>query len=102
MIEVMKGISADAIILTGDLNARPDSEEIRMLTADEELKLIEASSCVAGTFHNFGRRLPPWKIDYIFSTIPCLECHAVEDVPVNGVYISDHQPVVADLCFGEA
>ena len=98
LLEVMKGISADAIILTGDLNARPDSEEIKMLTADPELKLIEASACVESTFHNFGRRIPAWKIDYIFSTVPCKESHAVEDIPVNGVYISDHQPVVADLC----
>lgn len=101
LIKVMKEISADAIILTGDMNERPDGEAIKMLTADPELKLIEASACVEGTFHNFGRRLPAWKIDYVFSTIPCMESHAVEDVPVNGVYISDHQPVVADLYFEE-
>ena len=95
LLEVMRNIQADVILLTGDLNAMPDSEEIRMLTADANLKLIDASASLSGSFHNFGRRIPAWKIDYIFSTIPCSECHLVEDAPVDGVYISDHNPVVA-------
>lgn len=98
LIKAMEEIQADAIFLTGDFNATPDSEEIKMLTADNRLKLIDLSADLSGSFHNYGRRVPASKIDYIFSTNSCVECHLVEDHPVDGVYISDHNPVMASVC----
>ena len=98
LIKAMKEIQADAIFLTGDFNATPDSEEIKMLTAENGLNLMDLSANLSGSFHNYGRRVPASKIDYIFSTSSCVECHLVEDHPVNGVYISDHNPIVASVC----
>ena len=95
LLKMMSELKADVIFLTGDFNAMPDSEEIRMLSADKRVNLIDATASIAGTFHNYGRRVPAWKIDYIFSTAPASECRLVEDIPVNGMYISDHNPVVA-------
>ena len=38
----------------------------------------------------------PVKIDYIFTDMESdpAESYAVEDIPVEGLYISDHQPVI--------
>ena len=102
LLEAMREMQADVIVLTGDFNALPDSEEMQLLTADPELELVDVTSALPGTFHNFGRRIPAWKIDYIFSTFPCSECHLVEDVPVDGVYISDHNPIVASILMNQA
>ena len=100
LLEVIRKTSADAIFMTGDFNAKPESKEIQALTADAELGLMDLSKSLSGSFHNFGRRVPPWKIDYIFSTVPCLECHLVEDLPVNGMYLSDHNAIVASIPIG--
>ena len=92
-------------LITGDFNARPECPEIKMMTANSNFPLTDATINVGGTFHGFGQRHPnaedpkdrPSKIDYIFTNLPTdpSESYAVEDVPVNGIYISDHLPVVA-------
>jgi len=96
LLEAMRSMQADVLVLTGDFNARPESEEMRMITADTELGLTDASAEIPATFHNFGQCVP-WKCDYIFSTRPSSECHVIEDIPVNGVYLSDHNPIVATI-----
>ena len=84
-------------VLTGDLNAFPDAPEIRVIADSEHHGLVDLTASLGGTFHNFGRRDPAAKIDYIFSNMRSdpAESYAVEDIPVNGVYISDHFPVIA-------
>ena len=91
---------SQGFVLTGDFNAIPEAPEIKVIT--EALGYRGAVDCTAalgGTFHNFGRipaeRWP--KIDYIFSDIPCVESYAVEDIPVEGQYYSDHNAVCAIL-----
>lgn len=84
------------MILVGDLNAKPDSKEIQLLSSDPDLKMVDVTSHISGSFHQWGK-LTDWKIDYIFTNLPCVESYKVEDIPVNGVYISDHNPVVAVL-----
>ena len=96
LLKTMHAMQADGLVLTGDFNALPNSEEIQMLTADTELGLTDVSAAIPFSFHNFGRCVP-WKCDYIFSTCPSSECHVIEDIPVNGVYISDHNPIVATI-----
>ena len=82
-------------ILTGDLNAEPESEEIRMLAST----LTDATARLGGTFHGFGRKTgdAAIKIDYILTSLPAdiSRAYAIEDQPADGVYISDHKPVVA-------
>lgn len=87
-------------VLTGDLNATPDSPEIKLLS--ESLGFRGGKDCTAtleGTFHGFGR-IPAEKqpkIDYIFSDAPCMKSYKVEDLPVEGKYYSDHNAVCAIL-----
>ncbi len=86
-------------IMTGDFNAEPDSDEIKMLTANEARKIVDVSENAGATFHDYGRREVPIKIDYIFSDLrnKVVECRVIEDVPVNDVYVSDHLPLIAVL-----
>lgn len=82
-------------ILTGDLNATPDTEEIRMLAA----AMTDVTQSLGGTFHDFGRYSfgTDHKIDYIFTTLPAdpARAYAVADIPDDtGLYTSDHTPVV--------
>ena len=85
------------VILTGDMNALPDAPEIRVITDCQYRTLVDLTAPLGGTFHDFGRRATPSKIDYIFSdmTADPAESYIVEDIPQDGVYISDHNPVIA-------
>ncbi|MCM1441503.1 MAG: endonuclease/exonuclease/phosphatase family protein, partial [Roseburia sp.] len=81
-------------IVTGDMNALPDASEItNFLKETEPFGMRDATADVGGTFHNFGRAASYSKIDYIFTDLPVLESHAVEDAPDAGVYYSDHLAV---------
>lgn len=84
-------------VLTGDLNAWPDAPEIRVISECKYLNAVDLTATVGPTFHGFGKRQPNTKIDYIFSDLPAdpAESYAVEDTPLDGVYISDHRPVIA-------
>ena len=103
LAEVIRSCGTEHVFVTGDFNAEPNSEEIRLLTEDASLGLLDATREIAGSFHNFGRLIPSVKVDYVFfdSKVSCIESHAVEDIPVNGVYISDHNPVVATFALPE-
>lgn len=80
-------------ILTGDMNAEPDSEEMRLLSRE----MSNAAANVGFTFHNFGRG-EFVQIDYIFHT-PDILCKRVDTWTDcrDGVYLSDHYPVCALL-----
>lgn len=101
LLNVLEKEKSNPLILSGDLNALPDSPEIQLLLSHKDLGLKDTTADLPGTFHNYGRRNPTYKCDYIFSTLACHESHIVEDIPVNGVYISDHNPVVSTLKFSE-
>ena len=78
----------------GDLNARPDSEPIKILSSH----FCDLTKDVGQTFHDFGQREKDsgLRIDYIFSDSKmCAPSYAVPDESVDGVYISDHYPVCA-------
>ena len=81
-------------IVTGDFNAYPDSPEIKAFT---ESGITDCTSPIATTFHDYGRLTRNSKIDYVFTNMKCDESlsYAQEDNGVNGIYISDHYPVVA-------
>lgn len=86
-------------VITGDFNAQPDSAEIKMMTVNKSFSLVDATALVGPTFHAFGQ-IPAEsrvKIDYVFTNLPTNadESYAVEDIPIDGIYISDHRPVVA-------
>lgn len=90
--------SADMpVILLGDMNAKPDEESIQLLSFDECTDIVDVTSAIPSSFHWWGQLNPPIKVDYIFSNMPCVDSHAIEDHPTDGVFISDHNPVVATL-----
>ena len=98
-IQILQYIDSKKLpfVLTGDLNAWPEHPEIKVITDCKYLNAVDLTADVGGTFHGFGTRENPTKIDYIFSDLPAdpAESYAVNDVPVEGVYISDHFPVIS-------
>lgn len=83
----------DPFILTGDMNARPEDPEIRILSDFGKSRDLTAD--LGGTFHSYGRLEKPVKIDYIFSDLESdtAKSYVGVEEPVNGTYISDHWPV---------
>ena len=93
------------LVLTGDFNARPDSETYRIAS-----KLLRDAAVIsktvhkgpARTFHHWGRhtltRNEP--IDYIFvSKDVAVLSHVTDGTRPLGGYASDHYPVIAKLQF---
>lgn len=90
-IKEEKGI----FILTGDMNAKPDSECMRIIKSVDGI--VDATANLTHTFHNFGRIDSGCKIDYIYTNAKTDGARTVEDIPVDGIYISDHYPVWAEI-----
>lgn len=86
-------------ILTGDMNACPDTPTILSFTADELCgkPVIDTTRLCGGTFHDFGRMKDPIKIDYIFTDMKtdCSRTYVVDEYDRDGFFISDHLPVCA-------
>lgn len=90
----------EKFILTGDFNALPETDEIKLITQKLSNRgCIDCTQDLGPTFHNFGR-LPKdkqEKIDYIFTDGVCKNAYRVEDIPVDGQFYSDHNAVVAEI-----
>lgn len=88
-------------VLTGDFNALPDTPEIQAITSLPGLDVTDATRELGGTFHAFGKyddaKKP--KIDYIFTNMPCdvADSFIIPDEGIDGIYISDHHPVCAEV-----
>ena len=80
-------------ILVGDMNAEPDSQEIHLLGSI----MRNETADIGYTYHNFGRGQNV-QIDYIFTSgnIRCSHVEKWTDCQ-NGIYLSDHYPVCAEL-----
>ncbi|HSM40518.1 MAG TPA: endonuclease/exonuclease/phosphatase family protein [Afifellaceae bacterium] len=106
------------VILCGDFNATPDSDEIALLTGPTgrtvEGLVFEDAWAAAGdggagiTFdqanpHAIAELSPGRRIDYVFLGRPeggacrIADCRIAGDGPVDGVWPSDHYAVVAEL-----
>ncbi len=107
LIEYMKS-NGSRCVFTGDLNTLPNSPLLKIFSEDYSMPFIDATCKIEETFHAFGtiRENKEWlkkfgtdkvKIDYIFTTLKTSpeSSFAVEDTPVDGIYISDHRPVMA-------
>ena len=100
LIRYMLGILADRpypLLLMGDFNAFPEEACIRELLGHEMLQLTDQTANIEHTFHGYGRVEQP-RIDYIlsrdFDRLLPARCWTEER---NGVYLSDHYPVMAQL-----
>ncbi len=80
-------------LLVGDMNAEPDSEEMQLLSR----QMRNETEGIGITFHGFGGG-HPGTIDYIFTSgsIRCSSVTRWTDCR-DGVYLSDHYPVCAQL-----
>jgi len=94
-------------IITGDFNTVEDSEPYRILTAqgnrikDSGHSSLNPNFGPTSTFNAFGPLKPKQKIDYIFvrEDMTVLE-HGVLADQWDGLWASDHLPVLAEVTFG--
>ena len=84
-------------ILTGDFNARPNSEVIAEINDQKYFDCIDATKAITHTFHGFGRFESDYKIDYIFTNGASDSSYIVERPSDDGIFISDHHPVCATI-----
>ena len=86
-------------ILTGDMNAFPDEDPIRLVTSMPGRAAVDCTAGLGGTFHGFGRAPAHelGKIDYIFTDAECdpERSYVVPDEHKDGIYYSDHYAVCA-------
>lgn len=84
------------VILCGDFNAEPDGEELKVF--DDFPGYVNATEGVGITFHGYMKAAHPECIDYIYlrGGVRSEGVRKWTDVE-NGVYLSDHYPVCAEL-----
>lgn len=84
------------VVLMGDFNAPPDSEEMRTISAWPGY--TSAAADVGPTFHDFMRAEHPTQIDYIYVRGGVTVASACKWTEArDGVYLSDHYPVCVEL-----
>jgi endonuclease/exonuclease/phosphatase family metal-dependent hydrolase len=84
------GTSRESVVLTGDLNARPDTPEIAALTED----LVDAwTEAGVGHGYTYSTENPHARLDYVLHSSDVTTCTAA----VLSTAGSDHLPVAADL-----
>ena len=83
------------VILAGDFNAKPGAQEFSALK--DYPGYHDAAAESGGTWHDFGRRCPADKIDYVMVKDLSASDVKVWDDCENGVYLSDHYPVEVTL-----
>jgi len=111
------------VILTGDFNDTPDSETVRRClrhTARDASGAVPGSAAeavsgraafttfrgvlrdvaseygVGATYHGYHPETAEDRIDYIITNLPALSCQALTETQ-NGLFLSDHYPVAAEL-----
>jgi endonuclease/exonuclease/phosphatase family metal-dependent hydrolase len=102
LLEQKQALGIESMVLLGDMN---DHDDTLMYTQAVSGGLVDAkevaSSVYEGsgaTYHKYGKKLNAKRIDYFFLT-PDLDVlsYAVIDRTVDGVYPSDHFPLVIRL-----
>lgn len=88
------------VILTGDFNVTPDSVVYKSVISFKGCgePLIDVTADVGPTFHAYRPAQVGSKIDYIFTNMPCDPAKSFTATDEkDGVYLSDHYPVGAEL-----
>lgn len=112
LLQIPKIAGKSPFVVTGDFNAKEDTNVYRILTGKENagnFRLIDAryvsnNGHFGGdsTFNEFKELIPAMKIDYIFvgDAARVLE-HGVLSDRWNGLWASDHLPVLAEIVLDE-
>ncbi len=100
MAEDQQKVPAECVLL-GDFNDIPTGKAITYCRQYDKLKLVDITAELPISVHDYGK-LPPKKIDYIFTTK--LLAERVEHVKLwdqehSGIFLSDHYPVCAVINF---
>ena len=102
-----KELPCDATLVLGDFNARPESDTMKWVDANDVFPLVEVTRESGPTFHWWGRLVPgskdePRKIDFIY--LDPKSAKSARDLSVwkdeeCGIYLSDHYPfsIIFDL-----
>jgi len=107
-IDELDGEGADAlpVLLTGDFNCTARQEPYQVLAGktDEPQRLLDAQHISRkpheggdSTSNGFTAIRAGAKIDFIFVRGLTVESHQIDDPRVAGRFVSDHQPVTAEL-----
>lgn len=93
--------SGAPLVLVGDFNAPPDSEEMRILETWPGLENVTRD--IGFTYHGYGKADPPEQIDYIVLNhgFRCAGVTKWTDQE-QGVFLSDHYPICAEIAWRDA
>lgn len=93
-LEQAKLFAQAPVIITGDMNAEPDSREMAVV---REYPFTNITEGIGITYHGYMRTEPPCCIDYILTR--GFVCEGIEkwEDKRDGVFLSDHYPVCAVL-----
>ena len=89
-------------MIMGDFNAYPDSETVRMCNEYKKYPMRDVTAGLTSTFHWFGTTSA--KIDYLYMTSELADkvtAFGQWDDEQNGVFLSDHTPIWADVEMGK-
>lgn len=96
--KMQENFDQDPVILMGDFNAYPQDDCVKLCKEN----FTDATDNLTTTFHAFGTKKEPLKIDYIFLSDELKDkfspAYTWEDVK-NGIYLSDHYPVAVEIDF---
>ncbi len=109
LVKKVAEIAGDqAVIISGDFNSTEDSEAYRIITEEKgnaslfNSHYISESEHFGGlnTINGFGRSNKEAIIDYLFTNSGFnVKTHGVLAIKKDSIFISDHYPVVTDICF---
>lgn len=88
------------VFIMGDLNATPESETVQYLYNYADFPVIELTDKFELTFHNYGNKQPPYRIDYIFADEKTAKKPyqiGLWDDELDGIYLSDHYPICLEM-----
>jgi len=102
--EIIKYSADYPIILSGDFNYTSNSEGYKIIKSQlSDSKSISRTENVGGniTFNGFGKDIQPDnKIDFIFVNDKVgVLYHIIDTITFNGLYPSDHYPVIIEVSF---
>jgi len=83
-------------VILGDFNSTPTDKVIEMCDGDTKLGLRDITKDIPVTFHGFGSEETKIDCIYVTSGIKCNNVRAWDECR-NGIYLSDHYPICAEV-----
>lgn len=102
LLEKLEELQAEGnVIVTGDFNAYPDEDVYkRMVAVTDDVAFTAKNADTGITFHKYGKKEDKGQgaIDFIFTSKGVkADTYKVIRNTVDGMYPSDHYPIVADV-----